>query len=877
MKYIASALIFISASISVFSLFYYELNSLPFFYKSLLSGLAVISYVVFWSLLRNYITSLGPGKIAIVALSAFLGIFLSSQLAATPSADNASHATLEHSDGTFEENIKPQRIELWGHIYNGYFLHPAYNEVRVVNSIVANFLTRPKKITILFSKPKEALLLPDGTPTLSDGISINISATDSFGEIGYSQSISLTQDDFLDRHWIKKKIKLPLGISKITIKVTSGPPGSTPYYDSTLVAFEGKGVSSYVVAIGRSVLVGMAISVIMLAVIRHIRPISIPRNNLYTYSSLILVAKRLAPFLLLCFVILAVVSRSINNSSHIYFWDYRNYWEKTEIIYSLISSWSWMQATSSIIGSYSSDYTLLPAVIPALLSLILGYPTKLNYALCISIVYALPAYIMISYLSKQIFHSCINTNYDDAYNLWAYTGFVVLFFVPSYLGIVMLLMPDIGGVALYCVAILLSSDIVKYITCCDPYELNESEKSEVICKCLMLGIIMSAMFLFRRWYVFAIVGIVGSCVIIVIITSLVNYKQMKCILKRLTTSVVLVGSSAMLMLIWVIFEWSKNIGQHDYSKLYSSYQRSLTYVLEMSIEFFGIIVPIIVAVFIIMIMYCKYEKRILSILCLSSIIACVLFLKVQSPGRHHFYLLMPLIGVCLSGASLVLFKKIGHVKFAIIFVITVIGLIVFDKSTYATYDVYKLFPGYDDWIPRQQVYANGYKQISAWLLKPENQKLRFCVVASSVHINQGVFAELWQLEPAIDKHSFVGRLVYLGEVDSRDGPPVEGIKLCEIALVGTPVQTHLKTSEQHSVQILQEDLVNGSGVGAAFERAPMTFVMDEYTKIHAYKRARLITNDEYADLVKRYLEYKAKTVKGTGAMSTEQSEADESG
>ncbi len=857
MKYIATVLICLLTSIPISCLFLYELSSLPLLYRAIITWSAVVLFVIFWFLLKNYIVNLGLGKITIVALGASLGVFLSGQLASTPAVDNVSHATLEYSDGSLEENIKTQRIDLWGHIYNGYFLHPAYSAARVANSVTANFPTRPQKIAVLFSKPSAALLLPEGTPTLSDGVSIEISAIDSFGKIGISQSITLTQKDFLERHWIKKKVKLPSGIAQIKIKVTSGPPGSTPYYDSTLVAFEGKGVFSYIVASGRSLLIGMAISVIMLAIIRSI---SITRQNIHVFNNLLHATKRLTPFIALCFTLLMIVAWSISSSSYVYFWDYRNYWEKTEYLYELFSSWSWMQAALSVVDSYTADYTLIPAIIPALMSQMIGSPTCLNYAMFITIIYAIPAYIMVIYLTRRIMHNYISVNYNDLNNSWAYTGFVVLFFLPFYLGPVLSLMPDIGGVALYCGALILSCDIVKYITCCDKRAPDENENYDVICKCLSLGILMSIMFLFRRWYVFAIVGMVSSCVIVVVATIVVRIEQSKEVLKRFATSAVFVGCSAMLMLVWVVFEWSKNIGQHDYSKLYSSYQRSINHVYEMSIDAFGIIVPIIVVLFILISVYFKLENILLYILIMASIISSVLFLQVQSPGKHHFYLLMPLVGVCLSGFTLIIIKKIGHIKAAILFTVAVTGLIITGKSTYAINATHKLFPGYNDWLPKQQAYLSGYKQVSAWLLQPENKNLKFCIVASSVQINQGIFSELWQLDPAA-RHAFDGRLVYLGEVDSRDGPPVEGLKLCDLALVGSPFQTHLRGGEQYSVQIVQEDLTNGSGVGAAFERDPMTFVMDEYTKIYAYKRARQIANDEYADLVKRYLEYKAKTAR----------------
>jgi hypothetical protein len=170
-----------------------------------------------------------------------------------------------------------------------------------------------------------------------------------------------------------------------------------------------------------------------------------------------------------------------------------------------------------------------------------------------------------------------------------------------------------------------------------------------------------------------------------------------------------------------------------------------------------------------------------------------------------------------------------------------------------------LFPKYTDWLPKQQRYAKGFDEIAKWLILPENKKHKFCVIASSAYINQSIFSEIWQVVPEVKKNSFDGRLVNLGQIDSQNGPPSDGIKQCDISLVGLPFQTHLKAGEQFSLQIVQEDIINGTGVGAAFGRVPKVFLMDENAKILAYSRTREITDREYADLVERFLKGKGSS------------------
>lgn len=134
-------------------------------------------------------------------------------------------------------------------------------------------------------------------------------------------------------------------------------------------------------------------------------------------------------------------------------------------------------------------------------------------------------------------------------------------------------------------------------------------------------------------------------------------------------------------------------------------------------------------------------------------------------------------------------------------------------------------------------------------------------MASGGGINQSIFQEIWQLNPDLDRNALSSRIVIFPEVDSRDGPPSESIKRCDIALVGVPMQLHLVKGEQYNMEILQQDLIQGSGIGAAFDKAPTIFSMDKDIKIFVYNRRRKITDTEYQDLVERFLKVKGPDYK----------------
>ena len=78
--------------------------------------------------------------------------------------------------------------------------------------------------------------------------------------------------------------------------------------------------------------------------------------------------------------------------------------------------------------------------------------------------------------------------------------------------------------------------------------------------------------------------------------------------------------------------------------------------------------------------------------------------------------------------------------------------------------------------------------------------------------------------------------------------------------MGVPFQAHLQPSEQLTLGIVQKDMVEGQGVGVTVDRNPTVFAMGDNIQVLGYTAVRSITEEEYQDLVKRFLEIKAAAV-----------------
>lgn len=823
--------------------FYQALAALPYSVRMLSTGLAITIFILAFFLIRHPLREMGVVKYWLLGATLLLGLgfYASSDI----EVQYGDVAQAHYSDGTQIEDVKPSSVIYWGRAISGYNMHPAYDTAVVLNSLVATFASRPSKVNLLFTKPPKALYQADGSPTASDGISVELSAFDAKGNLGYSQTFMISQENFLKDKWIEKAVRMDAGIASMKVTLGSGPPGSTPYFDATVVGFQVLNWNTYtgiIGLIGKVILLCIGFFVVGLFLILNL--------NFSTTGS---VACRKTAYsrtlffyilVLACLVLIAYWSES--KTSYIFYWDFRNYWEKTETLYELFKAGLWTRAIGMFSSTYATDYSMLPSVLPALLSLVTGYPTRLNYSLTITALYAVPAYIMVAYLTKRLIEGDSSLR-----SRWILASFPVFFGVPLFFRTTLFLMPDIGGVILFVGALLSASTLVEAIRGEDDKAQPLKVSKTLLRASISLGVLFSLMFVFRRWYVFAATGIACSLFVLVLIEILRAQSSRGMVAFRAVNAAVLMAFAALPLLIWVLFVWSQDFGQHDYSTLYASYKNSLIDDIKFFGATFGYILPLLCVVGATLLYRQGKSRRLFFLLSLSTCIACILFLRVQSPGYHHFLLLMPLLGTCLAGLSILLARSFGPMAPIFLTLFLIIGSAVTTPSK-EQFEV-TAFASYKDWMPQHQKSAGGLIDLAHWLALPENENKTFCLLASSGTINQGLFNEIWQIKPSITKHAYDQRLIQLGQIDSVNGPPMLAIRQCEIFLVGVPFQTHMPPGQQSTLEIAQKDMISGTGIGAAVGPTPTVFPMGDNIEVRAYQRMRDITDEEYTDLVRRFL------------------------
>lgn len=836
----------LAVSLCVAFTFYQELSALTLAAQVIAAGLAFLVVTSAWIALHHTLVQLGKLSACIIGATIVGGLALS--LGLNVETLGVKSATLIYSDGHTEERAPAAKISGWGRTVDGYNMHPAYGTALVLNALTVDISDNPSDVTLLISKPRAALYKTGRESTGSDGISIDLHVYNREGDQVSVESFLVPQQEFLDEKWVKKRIISPNGISSIHLVLGTGPPGSSPDYDSTIIAFEMPSPHSGVAFLSKIVTISLCLFFMLLLgtlILQQQIPIIRTRRGMrsaifHTISVLTLVE--------------LIIFWSQSETSYVFFWDFRNYWQKTEALYELLNAGSWGQAVQLFSSSYASDYSMLPAVVPALISLAVGYPTRMVYTLIIGAVYAVPAYLSVVYLAKTLVEDTDRCKPPHVQLGCALAFLAVYLGLPLFFGTTLFLMPDIGGVALFVISLMNAFQITNEIT--RQQKIHSPQLSTaLISSSISLGLMFSLMFIFRRWYVFAAVGITVSLFIQVCWDMLRPELARRTLLKRAITSALLMLATAAPFMCWILFVWSKDFGKHDYSQLYASYKNPLFNDGAAFVANFGFVTLLLCLIG--GIMLCRYgrDRRLLFLLTASSVIACALFLSIQSPGIHHFYLAMPLLGAFIASLVLYLYGRFGSVVPILLCSLMAAGGVWTTFYGGSHYGV-TAFGGYNRWIPQHQKYVDGYSDLTAWLDLPDNKNEAFCLIASSAEINQGIFLELWQLLPHVAKHAFDTRLIQLGQVDSVDGPPSPNIKKCTIFLVAVPFQTHMQPNQQLNLQIIQQDMLTGTGIGAAVVRPPSIFMMDKHIEIRAFKTARPITELEYGDLVKRFVDAK---------------------
>jgi hypothetical protein len=534
-------------------------------------------------------------------------------------------------------------------------------------------------------------------------------------------------------------------------------------------------------------------------------------------------------------------------SHDLMFSDFMSYRIESIALASLLDHGEFGAVVRVSIESMKDEYSLLPALGPAAALALTSLTSRACYQAAVIALFAAPAYLALGVLARDLARRAGFGRAETprpALVLALAVGAAVVAY-PTGMAVVARGMPDIGGLVLVVAGLRLSERLARLLAMPPGHDAWIGRLSRRVT--LALALSLFGMFLFRRWYAFAAVGIVSMLMLEIAILAV--HRRARFRWAELASAGALGGLTLLGMCAPVLIDWLPNPAAHDYVTIYAAYKQAPAAVMAAIFDWYG--AALLAAAFgcAIFLGVRPGDARLLRLTCGATAVAAILFLRVQSPAIHHAYLLTPAVAAVIGAVVLVAFQWRRTVAVGALIALA----------------AFTLTPAVSGWAPKGFAPTAGrppaprsdlaeLDRLKAWLDVNASPEHRYCLLGSSSTINDVLVAELWQLRPGGSPlvREAARNYVATPHVDTRDGPPNAGLKDCAIMLVGDPVQTHLAPAYQQNVIVPAGEMLSGVGIGADYRRTGEGFELEKGVKLIVFERTRALGNEDVAALQARW-------------------------
>jgi hypothetical protein len=554
----------------------------------------------------------------------------------------------------------------------------------------------------------------------------------------------------------------------------------------------------------------------------------------------------------------------IATSQDLMFGDFMYRRVEAVIIAAIIDAGQFATLAKAFVGSMKDEYSLLPALAPGV-ALSVALPlSRAWYQAAIIVFYAAPAYFALGVLARDLARRAnprrsATVGQPAALALAVSAAFAAY---PTGMAVAARGMPDIGGLVLVVASLRLSERLARLLALPRGHEARIGRLTRRVT--LALALSLFGMFLFRRWYAFAAVGIATMLVLEVALLAAMRGAEFRW---REAISAAALGALILLALgSPVLFDWLRDPDAHDYATIYAAYRKEFPVFVAEIFDWYGAALLVGAVCCAIFLATRPGDRRLLRLTFGSTIVAALLFLRIQSPAIHHAYLLTPAFAGAIGAAILISFERRTLDALAV-----VVGLA-----------AVTLTPMISSWTPVGFAPTAGQPpaprsdlaelaRLKAWVKANATSDRRYCVLASSYTINDVLVEQLWQLDPEdspVITDASLRTDIGMPHVDTRDGPPVKELKDCANILVGDPVQTHLVLAYQQNVIVPASEMLAGIGIGASYRRSGEVFSLEKGVKLVVFERVLPLEDSDIAALQARWRaarEKNAARLRGTSA------------
>ncbi len=461
----------------------------------------------------------------------------------------------------------------------------------------------------------------------------------------------------------------------------------------------------------------------------------------------------------------------------------------------------WREVYQSV---FTTDYNYI-IMIPASLFCKLFGESRLVFVLSIINCYVYPVLMLIYFCAKRYFRLS-NWKIICVYLCLPYlmfaanTGFI-----------------DVGGI----VPILLATIL---------YYFARREKHSVL-----IGVLLALAVYLRRWYSFFAL----SFVITVFLHS-ISKKSLRSFLE------ILASFAFVLLFFSQDFVSGKLLA--DYRYIYSAYNLGIHTDVMIFTRYYGVFMAVAVCLFTIAKqIFNRKQLHNETFILVQSIVMFSLFVGIQTHGQQHLSLYIPAFSILLLSLMQKVNRKFALVSVAALSSFQTINTFIprTQPSSISEIRQAAIFPNYSSYPPIDPN-VDGILKVTAYMDQEIGEQGKtVCFLASSLNLNYETLKNA-ELSTSVPKPSNIERTSYyysISDVDKRDGLS-DSLFQTDYILVPSTLQIHLAEDEQRVISVPYSEITEQVGIGTAYEKEDVTFILADGTEIYLYRKIREITPQE---------------------------------
>lgn len=523
------------------------------------------------------------------------------------------------------------------------------------------------------------------------------------------------------------------------------------------------------------------------------------------------------------------VYKYVKNEAPVYIYDYSGYHETYKRFSNEFMTSKRAYIKDVISSIRNSDYNCSPIIL-LLPFYIIFKSSRFGYILGCCLLYVVPTMILTIIFTKKMLFQEKDTNSKENKNTLIFTIFlcIVTFLFTRWWSPTLRGLPDIVAVIpLICAGLM----VLKY-------SFLEKQKAYIP---IIIGFLMYLCFLFRRYYIYCVIGFYLSLFIRELIRffTTTSKEERKEKFINAFKNFLIAGLTTFIFVLILQLPLVKNILKQNYKESYSAYQDTFINHIVNTINEFGIVILIFATIGILYTLCCKKHRE-NGIFCLTNIILCYgTFSTVQAMGVHHYLTISVWMFILFIYGVYGIYEILKNIILKRIFLIGIIVIMSINFSTTYIFRNIKI-PIISQNNKYCKFYYENFNELQRLIedidIIVSKKETKFSIFASSYILSDNILELL-------GTDNIRKSIIYPSIIDLRDEMTFDSL-LCEYIIVTDPPQTGTSVEGQRVISVPNNEIVNGTTIGKAYKRISDEYVLSDNVKAYIYEKTRAFTEEE---------------------------------